>query len=641
MNERRPLIVGTAGHIDHGKSSLIKALTGTDPDRLAEEKRRGITIELGFAQLQLPDGSSLGVVDVPGHERFVRQMIAGATGVDIALLVIAADDGIMPQTKEHLAVVELLGISRCVVALTKADLVEPEWLSLVSDEIKALLQATPFADAPVIPTSIKTQSGFAQLLEALTEAASGFRESKQVKAMRMPVDRVFTIKGSGTVVTGTLWSGTLSPEDELELQPKRKLVRVRTVQVHNQIVQSAEQGSRVAVNLSGVTTDEVRPGDFLVAKGRFMPSDRFDASFTYLEHSKKCKPLESGTRIHLAHGTREVFGRILFINRTAPLSPGESLLVQVRLEEPLLVARGDHFIVRSYSPVSVIGGGEVLRSKPRRKTNLSSQEYALLESLKCGDTTAAVKAMALLRETPFTPGDLALEGDFEESLVSSTLEALAEESELVALRFGESVRLYVGKEALKSSLQKLERLLLDYHTANPSLVGIAKEAFMQRFKKNLSSTVFDALIEEGQKQGILQVDGGLIAHPKARSQIRSADSKTAGILIQKLTEAQTTPPTIQELIKDCKLETAPVLRALKSMEAQRLIVRVSKELCFEASVFESLRDKVVNYLKVNSRAQATELKDALGLSRKYAIPILEYLDAQRITKRQDDYRILF
>ena len=298
------LVLGTAGHIDHGKSSLVLALTGTDPDRLAEEKQRGITIELGFARLALPDGTVLGVVDVPGHERFVRQMIAGSTGIDLALLCIAADDGIMPQTEEHLAVLELLGIRTCVVALTKTDLVDEEWALFMADEVRGRLAGTPFADADIVPVSSRTAAGLPELQEALTRAARTTRRAKAGSRLRLPVDRVFSIKGAGTVVTGTLWSGSARTGDEVEVLPSGLRTRVRSVQVHGEPVDRADAGHRVALNLNAVSTDEVRPGDFLAAPGAASATDRFDAHLAFLGVPGKGKPLVSAACCSWTDGRR-------------------------------------------------------------------------------------------------------------------------------------------------------------------------------------------------------------------------------------------------------------------------------------------------------------------------------------------------
>ncbi len=366
QNAQRHLIIGTAGHIDHGKSTLIKALTGTDPDRLAEEKKRGITIELGFAQLLLPDGTIAGIVDVPGHEKFIRQMIAGATGIDIALVCVAADDGIMPQTREHLAVLELLGVTTCVVALTKCDLVDSEWLELVKEEITAELASSSFNEAPIVAVSAREGWGLDELKEVLSKSVATSPTPNLTGPVRMPVDRVFTIKGAGTVVTGTLWQGTVRPDDELELLPKGISARIRSIQVHDKEVEHSSAGTRTALNLANLSTKEIRPGDFLITPQTLNSSDRFDARFTYLPLLSAQKPLISGTSVRIAHGTRETMGRILLMDNQTSLEPRQTAFAQIRLNEPLPLSHGDHFIVRLLSPARVIGGGVVLNGAPQK-----------------------------------------------------------------------------------------------------------------------------------------------------------------------------------------------------------------------------------------------------------------------------------
>ena len=358
-------LLGPAGHIDHGKSSLIQALTGTDPDRLAEEKRRGITIELGFAQLSLPSGRTMSVVDVPGHEKFVRQMVSGATGVDVALLVIAADDGIMPQTVEHMAVLELLGVKACVVALTKIDLVDEDWVTFMEEEIANRLVGTAFEGAPICPVSSRTSAGLAELRQTIDSVASHAEKTKPAGTMRMPIDRVFSIKGFGTVVTGTLWSGTVHVGDDLVILPEETPARVRSIQMHGQSYEAANSGNRVALCLSPVTTEDVRPGDFLAAPDTVIVSDRFDAELTYADPFHAGKPLKTGSHVRVAHGTREVAGRLLCMNEKPWLKPGERDFAQIRLDKPLPLSAQDRFIIRSESPVRVIAGGQVLLAHPR------------------------------------------------------------------------------------------------------------------------------------------------------------------------------------------------------------------------------------------------------------------------------------
>lgn len=634
------LILGTAGHIDHGKSSLIKALTGVDPDRLGEEKRRGITIELGFAQLQLPDGTTMGVVDVPGHERFVRQMISGATGIDIALLCIAADDSIMPQTEEHLAILQLLDISSCVVAITKADLVDDEWLEFASSEIQARLSSTPYANAPIIATSSRSGKGLSELRNALVTVAREHRKTVRGATLRLPIDRVFSIKGSGTVVTGTLWSGTVSPDDEVEILPSGKTVRVRSVQVHGAPCNQASAGNRVALNFNAVTTDEVRPGDFLAAPGSITPTDHFDAHFTYLDSAHTGKPLESGTRIHLAHGTREVIGRILFIDHPEPLKPQESTFVQFRLEEPLTVSRKDRFIVRSYSPVAVLGGGSVLRSHPRRKTRLGADEITLLETIEQGNEPAMIRSAALLETAPFTAEKIASTLEVPLPTTHNTLATLTEEETIARLEDQQRSPWYFSLSTLRKLLAKIENLLIAFHSENPEQPGISKSNLMQKIDKRMDPAAFDALLIEAQKRGKIVTEEGIISHPQAGAGAKVAEKQAGEALLEQLTAAAYTPPTTQDLIAGSGVEAGLAQRALTSLEKQGLVTRITKELYFETSAYQDLLSKAEAHLKVHTSAPATELKEAMGVSRKYAIPLLEHFDSQRITLREGDERRL-
>ena len=395
------LVLGTAGHIDHGKSALVKALTGTDPDRLPEEKERGVTIELGFARLDLPSGRTMGVVDVPGHEKFVRQMVAGATGIDVVLLVVAADDGVMPQTREHLAIIDLLGISRGVVAITKCDLVDDEWVALVRADVERLLATTSIAGAPIVAVSAKTGAGLPELLRELDRVADETPSRQANLPMRLPVDRVFTIAGAGTVVTGTMWSGTAKRDDAVEVYPSGVRGRVRGVQVHGESVERAQAGQRVAVNIAGVEREQIARGDVIAEPGSLRsPIASMRASRTSACLARR-SPLRAALGSHVDHGTREVLGRVLLMDREQ-LLPGESGFAQVRLEEPLMPRYDDRFIVRSYSPVYTVGGGVVLDALPARRTQLAAHERELLEALVAHDMAGAALGLLAVAWLPMS-----------------------------------------------------------------------------------------------------------------------------------------------------------------------------------------------------------------------------------------------
>lgn len=638
------LVLGTAGHIDHGKSSLIKALTGVDPDRLVEEKRRGITIELGFARLELPDGTTMGVVDVPGHERFVRQMIAGATGIDVALLCIAADDGIMPQTLEHIAVLEVLGVRRCVVALTKRDLVDDSWLEFITEEVYEFLDGTVFSGSPVVAVSSRTKDGLEELRSAILSIAHDSTYTKLGSSVRFPIDRVFSIKGSGTVVTGTLWSGEVATDTELELLPTGTRTRIRSVQMHGEQVDTASAGNRVALNLSTLKTNEVHPGNFLATPGSIIPTDRFDAWFTYLDTAKSGKPLKSGTRIHIAHGTREIIGRILFMDGRGHLMPNESDYAQLRLEEPLPVSWQDRFVVRLYSPVRVAGGGMVLHCHPRRRTNLLAGEVTLLEALHDGDTAAAVKAVFPMLTIPVNAEELAKIAGVDVTDVEQYLDAFVDAGKV--LRIGDSSRMqfFSPQSVVQKGISAIENTLMDFHTANPTLIGIPQAALLQlcrnRGMRRMGDAAFQALLDTARDEGRALILEGYVSHPRVGGDAKRLEEQEGEKLFGLLEEAGTTPPTISELIVAAAVDSSLAHRALGALEKQGLIQRINKDFCFTVKALADLEAKVREHLRVNDSASVTELKDAMQTSRKYAVSLLEFFDAQGVTRRDGDVRRL-
>ena len=635
------LILGTAGHIDHGKSALIKALTGTDPDRLAEEKRRGITIELGFAQLELPDGRTMGVVDVPGHERFVRQMIAGATGIDVALLCIAADDGIMPQTVEHLHVLELLGINNMVVALTKCDLVDEEWTAFMVDEIVGRFARTPYADAEIVPVSARDRRGLQELLEAIGRAADHARRTHEEHSFaRLPIDRTFTIKGSGTVATGTLWSGRISPDDELELLPSRKRVRVRGIQEHGEPVDVAEPGSRTALNLASIGTDEVRPGMMFATPDAVVPTDRFDAEVTYLGPASRKAPLETGTVARIAHGTTEVPGRILLMNGQTRIEPGQSALAQIRLEEPLAMARGDRFIIRTFSPVEVVGGGEALLCHPRRRTALSPTEQTLLRALADHQDQIAIDAAVEGSKGLATAASIANTTGLGTAVCAERLASLEESNALASIISPRSKTSYYAKaKDIASLCSSIENALMKFHAANPEKTGIGKAELLLFAGKGLDADSLDALLALMAHDKRVVLDGAEISHPKAGARAKQRELEIVKTLSGALDDAGLTPPTTDALTEQLGIPKQAAHRALGFLNENGYARRVG-DFYFSAKALQQAEETVVRHLQSNGPSTATELKDALRISRKHAIPLLEYMDAQGTTRREGDLRKL-
>ncbi len=629
------LVLGTAGHIDHGKSSLITALTGTDPDRLKEEKDRGITIELGFARLELPSGRSMGVVDVPGHERFVRQMVAGATGIDVVLLCIAADDGVMPQTREHLAIVELLGIDRGVVALTKTDLVDAEWAALVAEDVRALLASTSLASAPVVPVSARTGEGLPELVRVLDDKASETTSKHADLPMRLPVDRVFTIAGAGTVVTGTMWSGGAARDDAVEIYPSGTEARVRGVQVHGATVEKAVAGQRVAMNVSGVERDEIARGDVIAAPGSLTVTDRFDGHVTYLGVPGEERPLASGSRVHVHHGTREVLGRVLLMD-AVELSPGQSGFAQIRLEEPLVPRYDDRFIIRSYSPVYTVGGGVVLDALPPRRTTLKDHERSLLEALLAHDLTSASTGLLAARAMPMTSAEVASALGVPRARVADELN----KADLERLKAGTDTY-FVTRPALDALVMHVERELLLFHDAEPKATGFSTAALRDRVDRRLAPRVFDAVLEVASAREVAVVEKGSVRHPRAAVSALAEEAAAAEALSRLIEDAGPTPPTLAEALVATGLDAGVARKALAALVASDRVVRVSSDFHFSPDALAALRALLEAHLREHrDGATASELRDALGLSRKYAIPLLEYFDAHGVTKRLGDVRIL-
>lgn len=530
------IVIGTAGHIDHGKSTLVQALTGTDPDRLVEEKRRGITIELGFARLDLPGGASVGIVDVPGHEKFVRQMIAGATGIDAAILVVAADDGIMPRTREHLAVLRLLSVPQIVVALTKCDMVDEEWVEFMSGEIHAALACGPYAEAEIIPVAAREGRGLDELKAALANIVSKQQYAHHEGFLRMPIDRSFTVKGAGTVVTGSLWSGTVAPGDTVRVLPSGKKTRVRSVQIHGEGVDAAFSGHRVAMNLADMSRDDVRPGDFITALDAPNASDRFDCELTYFDCENASSALESGSTVRVAHGTKEVFGRVLFMDGHAKLKQNEQATAQIRLDEPLCVLRGDRFVIRAATPVRVIGGGRVLAGHPRRRSILSESDKAMLSALACDDVTAAAKAYIEEPNAIRTVADIAGALDVSEAEAARIAKTIVGKNIVAA--GSDADLLFATKQTLQRAASKIASTLLKFHATSPNELGMPKAALNHAALPSLNGTRFDAALAVALEKGdVVSMDGvlshataGAAAHARAQERANAAFALLEGTL---------------------------------------------------------------------------------------------------------------
>ena len=632
-----PVIVGTAGHVDHGKSALIEALTGKNPDRLEVERRRGMTVELGFGELALPSGKIVGLVDVPGHAHYLRAMVQGATGIDVAVLVVSAVEGVMPQTREHVHVLELLGVTHMVVALTMCDLADSEMIELAELDVDDFLSDTVFADAPMVSVSSKTGAGIDDLLAALDEQVAACWDACRTRdeltdgTPRLPIDRCFTIKGAGTVVTGTLHDAPAAVGDELVALPSRTVCRVRGIQVHGD-TQRALPGQRVALNLVGDGVAALDRGEMLGVADRFGQTMRFMMTFTYLgREGAKPRVLESGARVHVMAGTAEVVGRIMLLEGEAPMAVGETRIVQVRLENSLPLRAGDHAVVLSYSPVMLIGGGRVLLSRCRRSRELAEGERALYAALEAGDIAGGVGAWLALQTLPVTAADVVAALDAAAGDVEASLRVLVDQGAVRELVAGD-VALYASAAGLDAAMDTLATTLSAMHAAAPKETGFTPGAVAHAAWPTADDAVAAALIAEGCSRGVCASEGAEVFDPHSAAAAARVLHEACDRIVVLLDGAGLDAPTLPEVGEQLQLDRDTMTRALRELSLNRSIVKVERDVALSAAVETHARELVAAAIEAAGGAATTSvLREALGVSRKRAISILEYLDAVRFT----------
>lgn len=632
-----PVVVGTAGHVDHGKSALIEALTGKNPDRLEVERRRGMTTELGFGELELPSGKLVGLVDVPGHAHYLRAMVQGATGVGVALLVVSAVEGVMPQTREHVRVLELLGVTRMVVALTMRDLADHEIAALAELDVEAFLDGTVFAGASIVPVSSKTGEGLDELLTTLDNTVcSCWSEHLEATAgsgaaPRLPIDRCFSIRGTGTVVTGTLHDGPVSVGDELVALPSQTRCRVRGVQVHGD-TQCAVPGQRVALNLVGDGVAGLKRGEMLGVEGRVGQTLRFLMQLTYVgRDGVRAGVLASGTRVHVMAGTAEVLGRIMLLDDEPPIAVGETRVVQVRLERPLPLRAGDHAVILSYSPISLLGGGRVLLSRCRRARVLSAGERALYAALESGDVADGVHAWLALQTLPVAAAGVAAALDLVTGEVEIVLRGLVDQAAVCELAAGGAV-LYADASALDAAMDVLAAALSSMHAAAPKEIGFTSGAVAHAAWPGAGNDVAMALIAEGSARGVCAVDGAEVFDPHSAAAAIRVVREAGQRIVALLDEAGLNAPTLPEVSEQLQLDRDTMTRALRELSLNHSIVKVERDVALSAAAEAHAREVVATAIEAAGGAATTSvLREALGVSRKRTISILEHLDAVRFT----------
>src|SRR5215212_4261152 len=617
MAPMRPFVIGTAGHVDHGKSTLVKALTGIDPDRLAEEKARAMTIDLGFAWLTLPGGQSVSVVDVPGHERFIKNMLAGVGGIDAALLVIAADEGPMPQTVEHLAILDLLGVDRGVIVLTKADVVEADWLDLVREEVRELVSTTALAGAPIVIVSALSGDGLPTLLETLEAVLASSADTLSGSSPRLPVDRVFSVSGFGTVVTGTLSGGEINTGDELRLYPGDRRVRVRGLQSHQEKVSRALPGRRTAVNLSGIGTGDVRRGDVLAPPGIMTPSQRLDVRLRLLRDAPVA--LKQNDEVDFFTGAAELPARITLLDRER-LEPGESAWVQLRFRAPIAVLRNDRFIVRRPSPSETLGGGETIDPNPPRHRRFRPETIAALETLAAGAPDEIL--LQALEQRPLETKELmAGAAGLSAAQVDEALAQLIAEGDAVVLgrpgRRPGATDFVVTTSLLRSLTEQISGALRSYHASQPLRPGLAREEARRRLGIT-QPRLFDDLIATIAGNGELIDDGATLRLPQFRMTLDPTRRAAADQYLATIRAQPYTPPGPHEFGLDPE--------TLAALEHLGEVTKVADGVYFAPEAWDALVQGTLAFIDGNGSMTLSQFRDHFGTSRKYAQAALEFLD---------------
>jgi selenocysteine-specific elongation factor len=633
----KSIVIGTAGHIDHGKSTLVKALTGTDPDRLKEEKERGITIDIGFASLQLDPGVQVGFIDVPGHERFIKNMLAGVGGIDAVILVVAADESIMPQTREHFDICKLLEVPAGIAVITKSDLVDSELLELVRSELAHYLRNSFLEGAPMIAVSAQSGIGLDDLRLALLDLAGSVPRKSIETVFRLPVDRCFSLHGFGTIVTGTVLSGMIQKDQEVEIYPTGRKVRVRNLQVYGQTVKAASAGQRAALNLSNVQVDEIQRGMELSVSGRFIPVTSFEASIHLLAHSPVALKKQSRVRVH--HGTSEVLGFVSPIG-SKELGPGESCFARLRLESPILAIPGDPFIIRRTSPMVTIGGGRVVNSLARLSARYDSDKATEeLRTFESGDLKDRI--LGLARRSLFAgveEGDILSQTMEPRVAVQTTLSSLAKSNQLKVL--SEHPCCVMEMSSFVQLAEKALSAVKEFHQKEPLAPGILKGQLHSSALRLTSQTTFRGILDHLSSQDLVVIEQDCVRLRGYESALSGQESLAKHEIEQVFLAAGWKVPSLDEVLASLTVPKNQALRLVTMLTKEGKLIKISESLYFHASSISQLRDLLAEYRKGSDRIDVGAFKELTAISRRYAIPLLEYLDRKKITRRVGDYRLI-
>lgn len=628
------IIIGTAGHVDHGKTCLIRALTGIETDRLSEEKKRGITIELGFAYLDLPNGARAGIIDVPGHEKFVGNMLAGAGGIDLALLIVAADEGIMPQTIEHMGILSLLDIKQGIIVLTKTDMVDADWLALVAEDIRAQTEGTFLETSCIMPVSSHTGAGIDALREKIVELTANIGAKKQNKPFRIPVDRVFSMDGFGTVITGTMIEGKLDEGTEIMLYPSETIGRVRTLQVHSQNAKTAYAGQRVAVNISNLKKTEISRGDVLAPANTMHVSQLIDVRMQVLKNAEH--EILNGSRVHFYHGSREVLCKVTLLS-TDKLCAKQSCYAQLRLEEDIAVKPGDRFVVRFYSPLETIGGGVIIDPAPFKHKRFDDAVLAALSKKESGTLPQKLAEFILDGSSHYRPlSFISIQLGLPLTDTKRMTNELAQTGAVIRI----TPDIYVHRDFAASQGVRLSSILGAFHAENPLKDGIKIEELRSRFLPNREISLADGMLAHFETEKLIKSNAGTFSLFDFKVKFSQDAAQTTAKLEKIYFDALLTPPATDEAIAMVSKMTRETVQVHNAMITAGTLVRMDSQICFHKEHYSAAVAKIREACAANGSITLAQTRDLLGTSRKFAVAILEALDRQRITKMQGDARIL-
>ena len=620
------IIVGTAGHIDHGKTTLIKALTGVNTDRLGEEQKRGISIELGFSHFDLSEEERIGIIDVPGHEKFLKNMLAGVAGMDMVMLIVSADEGVMPQTREHLDILDMIGQKKGMVVITKIDNVDEDFLMLVEDDIRESIQGTFLEDAPFVMVDSLSKKGFDHLIETIKILAEEVEGRNENAPARMFIDRLFTVKGFGSVVTGTLVEGTINIDDEMLLYPDETRVKVRGIQVHGQQASTAYAGQRVAINVAGIDKDKIERGDTLAAPGTMTPTMMIDCKVKILPEASK--DVEHWDRIRLYHGAREILGRIVPLEGKT-IARGQESYAQIRLEENFACKAGDRIILRAYSPMETIGGGMILDANPSKHSHADDSMVESFQVKEAGEPKDIVESYLMQAKDFVDHKEIIEKLSVSEKELVEIKNNLQEEGKILAM--GNHL---IHMKNMENLADKAVQLLDSYHEQNSLKKGISREEFKSRMKISLRTKDYDMLIEELTKMKPIVEDKAILKKADFEITYSPEQEKIKTDILDRLKKEGLEPSLVKDYI-----DTPTKQTVMDGLMEQDLIVRVSDELIYDKKTIEKLTEEVKEILKSQNEISMNDIRDRYNLSRKFSIALLEYYDRIKITRRVGDKRL--